>query len=73
MQDSTHRRLLINKLYHSIGRIAAGEKVPSLEKRIARLRDQKTRSAIFFSTFHTARRGRCGHHIGNYSRRTALT
>jgi hypothetical protein len=41
MQDRTHRRLLINKLDVPIGRITTSEEVPSLEKRIARLRNQR--------------------------------
>src|SRR6267154_4892262 len=38
-QDYTHRGLLIDKLDQPIGRITAGEEVPSLEKRLTRLRN----------------------------------
>jgi len=38
-QDHTHRGLLIDKLNYPIGRVAAGEEVPSLEKRLSRLQN----------------------------------
>jgi hypothetical protein len=38
-QDHTHRGLLIDKLYIPIGRVAAGEEVPPLEKGLSRLRN----------------------------------
>jgi len=38
-QDYTHRGLLINELDYPIGRVAAGEEVPPLEKRLSRLRN----------------------------------
>lgn len=61
-QDHTHCSLLIDKCDHPIGRVAAGEKVPSLEKGLSRLRngnkkgDPQMVSKIFLP-YHPGRRG----------------
>jgi hypothetical protein len=62
-QDHTHRGLLIDKLDYPIGRVAAGEEVPALEKRLARLRNGNKKgdpqmvsiSKLFY--FHATRAG----------------
>lgn len=53
VQDHTHRGLLIDKLDISIGRVAAGEKVPSLEKGLSSLRDGKNSVSISKFFFHS--------------------
>jgi hypothetical protein len=61
-QDDTYRGRLIDKLDHPIGRVAAGEKVPSLEKRLSRLRNGNKRvipkwsASANFLPFHPGRR-----------------
>ena len=55
VQDHTHRGLLIDKLDISIGRVAAGEKVPSLEKGLSSLRDGKNSVSISKFYFHSTR------------------
>jgi hypothetical protein len=64
-QVTTHRGLLIDKLDIPIGRVATGEEVPTLEKRLTRLRNGNKKgvpkwsaSANYFLSIPPGRRGR---------------
>jgi hypothetical protein len=52
-QDHTHRGLLIDELDIPIGRVAAGEEVPSLEKGLSRLRNGNRSVSISKFYFHS--------------------